>query len=570
MLRQLPDCLRRPNGPPALSSLSSAKFRQPQREMGNGPDVSKKEAVHERDGVSKVRPKRARPKPGKVAGTEVTSRFHCDFCGRDLSAAIRARCAVCPDYDSCLDCFSVGAALAPHEHTHAYRLIEVVQSAIFQVGWSADEEDRLLEGLELYGVGNWEEVAKMIASKDPFETEQHFMKVFLQSEHAPLPDLNRILGVDKAPVSEKYDDVDPKALRVMHMHQQEDAAGWMDKRRDFLYEWDNEAEEILGDMELAEDDTKADKELKAQVLEIYASKLDERMRRKEFVLERNLTEFKAFQAAEKKRPKEERDLRDKLRVFARFLPQAEMDKFVKGILEERALRSHIDFMRDGRAHGASSLADCNRLGHQSAKAKTRNSLLPSDVSGPSAVNSAAANGSTARRNRKVNGDVTPMDESGSISGVGTASGAPGVGIGGQGGSATGGGGGSSGPRSDVRDRRGVVLGEADLELMPGAELLGKAEIAMCGSLKITPHQYMIVKDVLVRENARLGHLRKKDAKSIIRLDSSKVLKIYDYLQACGWIRTGASTSGSGAGSVAAAAARQHSASHISAPNGTRT
>jgi len=46
-------------------------------------------------------------------------------------------------------------------------------------------------------------------------------------------------------------DPDPKSLRVMHHFTEDDNAGWMPKRGDFVYEWSNEAEEILADLEIS-------------------------------------------------------------------------------------------------------------------------------------------------------------------------------------------------------------------------------------------------------------------------------------------------------------------------------
>jgi len=57
-------------------------------------------------------------------------------------------------------------------------------------------------------------------------------------------------------------------------------------------------------------------ELKLKVLEIYNTKLDERMERKKFVLERGLLNKKVVEA-EKKRTKEEREIHHNMRVFAR-------------------------------------------------------------------------------------------------------------------------------------------------------------------------------------------------------------------------------------------------------------
>lgn len=105
------------------------------------------------DRLSK-RPKSARDKTEKKDDNECPSHFLCFYCGHDLSSPVRERCEVCLDYDSCLDWFSVGAALETQKANHAHWLIEVVQRPIFQEDWSADEE-KLLEGLETFGIGYW-------------------------------------------------------------------------------------------------------------------------------------------------------------------------------------------------------------------------------------------------------------------------------------------------------------------------------------------------------------------------------------------------------------------------------
>jgi transcriptional adapter 2-alpha len=517
------------------------------------------------DSKQQSRSKRARSSKAdrKEAKNAVdnTGLFHCNYCGRDLSDAVRARCAVCPDYDSCLDCFSVGATLNPHKPDHPYRLIQVCSKPIFEEGWGADEEEKMLEALEQYGVGNWEEVANVIGTKNPLETERHYMRAYLQSNCAPLPDPSRLIPRDKDPLNEDYNDVDPKALRVMHMHQQEDAAGWMSKRGDFVYDWDNEAEEILGDMEIGPDDSRREQDLKLSVLEVYCHKLDERQRRKEFVLERGLTDIKRQQALEKKRSKEERELRDKLRVFARFLPAVEMDKFVKGLLSENGLRTQLEVFREARLAGAKTVEEAHRFAAASSKSskpsRSSETMAPI-IEAKQRVNTPSSQNNRSRARKSVpvassgsgpgNSDAPPIQDD-TVSAA-TASGAAH--------SASSGGfsGGASGSQ-DVRDRavKGHVLGDVELERMPGAELLSNAEISLCISLKLTPHQYLIVKDVMVRECARVGFIRKKDVRSLIRLDPTKVSKIFDYLLACGWIKHGVS----GVAARSAAAALSNSA-----------
>lgn len=516
------------NAPPASTVTSGG---------GNTPEVSSDKKQQQ------ARPKRARPsKTERKEPTVSTYRFHCDFCGRDLSSAIRARCAVCPDYDSCLDCFSVGATLNPHLPDHPYRLIQVSSENVYQGGWGADEEEKLLEGLEVYGVGNWEEVAKLIGTKNPLETEQHYMQVYLQSTTAPLPDPTKVLPAEKD-VSSESSEIDPKSLRVMHMHQQEDAAGFMSKRGDFVYEWDNDAEEILGDIEISNDESQKEQNLKLNILEIYCHKLDERQRRKDFVIERGLTDIKANQEIEKKRSKDDRDLREKLKVFARFLSPDDFDKFVRGLRDERNLRHELDLYHAARLAGATTIAESQQITASSQKMVRAQADSPAPSEDLKAKSTPPAGQNSRNRTaRKSTGHGTSSSISETRS---TDDNVPAS-------SASAG----SNPSSSVnnstaqpaqtenRDRsaKSSLLNDVELELMPGAELLSQAEISLCTSLKLTPHQYLIVKEVMIRESARVGCLKKKDAKNIIRLDATKVSKIFDYLLACGWIKSGVAAS----------------------------
>lgn len=49
--------------------------------------------------------------------------YHCNYCNKDISGTIRIKCAKCPDFDLCLECFSVGAEVTPHKSNHSYRVI---------------------------------------------------------------------------------------------------------------------------------------------------------------------------------------------------------------------------------------------------------------------------------------------------------------------------------------------------------------------------------------------------------------------------------------------------------------
>jgi hypothetical protein len=75
-----------------------------------------------------------------------------------------------------------------------------------------------------------------------------------------------------------------------------DLPGFLPLREDFDVEHENDAENLLADMEFSPDDHVSERELKLQVIRIYYQKLDERNRRKRFVIDRGLVDIKKQQA----------------------------------------------------------------------------------------------------------------------------------------------------------------------------------------------------------------------------------------------------------------------------------
>lgn len=129
------------------------------------------------------------------------------------------------------------------------------------------------------------------------------------------------------------------------------AGGFIPKREEFEYEWDNECESSIGDMEFGADDTPEDVQLKLkvcrpaggtlgfaslysifqrthreswdllsvcslQVLAIYNYKLDERDRRKRYILERGLLRAKQHNTKQHW-SKEEKEIHKKVDIFSR-------------------------------------------------------------------------------------------------------------------------------------------------------------------------------------------------------------------------------------------------------------
>lgn len=110
--------------------------------------------------------------------------------------------------------------------------------------------------------------------------------------------------------------------------------GYMPKWKDFETEYDEDAETRVCEMEFSEDDPEDEVKLKLQVLEHYNARLDERNRRKKFVIEWNLLDLKKIQKNEWKLSKEERDIVNSMKIFAWFQSKEEHDKLVNRLLKE--------------------------------------------------------------------------------------------------------------------------------------------------------------------------------------------------------------------------------------------
>jgi hypothetical protein len=65
--------------------------------------------------------------------------------------------------------------------------------------------------------------------------------------------------------------------------------------------------------------------------QIYNRRLDERERRRQFVLDRGLLNVKRQQAIDKRRSAAERELHGSLRVLARHLPQDQYEALAEGV-----------------------------------------------------------------------------------------------------------------------------------------------------------------------------------------------------------------------------------------------
>ena len=355
--------------------------------------------------------------------------YSCKYCGTDLSETLRVR-SVGPDsgekvpgsgasVDLCLDCFSVGAESWPHKRTYSYRVVEDLSTPLFDPDWGCDEEMLLLEALEIYGPGNWSEIADHVGRKDKFECRTHYFEAYINSPDAPLPVIptqaqlkaailkKRALQAQRAaappkqpqgklgppseekppPLSEQS--AGPKAQTKPGANEEDENAklgprgvkiegdvtglspqitlraegnqaeitGYNVKRDDFEPEYDNDAEVALAELEIRNEDSPTEREVKLEMLRIYHKRQRERYERRQFVLDRGLLNVRKPQMVEKKRPKEDKEVWAAMRVFSRFQSASDHEALVDGICKEQRLRQRIEELKEYRRMGVLTLAE---------------------------------------------------------------------------------------------------------------------------------------------------------------------------------------------------------------------
>ncbi|KAI6166024.1 hypothetical protein EDD17DRAFT_1774575 [Pisolithus thermaeus] len=529
--------------------------------------------------------------------------IQCDSCLCDLTHSIRIKCAdsACEagdGVDICPACFCAGKEFGMHKRGHAYRVIELHSYPIFSPDWGADEELLLIEGISKAGLGNWQMVAEHIGTRTSQEVEEHYNSVYIDSPDWPLPKTDvefnidpdefhqrkrrRMAAMNTIPPPPK---VPPTSAPGVH-----EVATFLPGRLEFEHELDNEAEELVKDLEFgiclqyggdqivedendpdvkarlqmleerqsnplinlagqpsmngingdlnghhsingdtsktvlqpkteepateqsgADDDQNAEEPMqpppyeteeslafKLTLIEMYNQRVAKRHEAKAIMYDRGLLEYRKMQAAEKKRPKEEKDIVNRLRPFARLQTAEDYEVFVADILYEAVLRKRIQELQHYRRMGLITTADIDKYEHDTI----RRVNMARDYYPSERLNQLRAGGS----GRESEGRKSHERESTPklVTGTGPPRRAP---------------------------------APLNLANSPSLHLLTPAEQALCSQLRILPKPYLVIKETLVREYARRGgKLRRREARDLVKIDVNKTSRVWDFLVQAGYLK----------------------------------
>ncbi|KAE8732051.1 Transcriptional adapter ADA2 [Hibiscus syriacus] len=395
----------------------------------------------------------------------------------------------------------------------------------------------------MYGFGNWAEVAEHVGTKSKSQCIDHYNSIYMNSPCFPLPVLSHVMGksieellamakgngqikkeigshIDSSSGSNTFPGAGKKTNMVQNKEgikveepQSDRSIGekkhrvsteeepsltelsvYNSKRQEFEIEYDNDAEQLLEDMEFKDTDTKAERELEL---------LDERKRRKDFILERNLLYPDPF---ERNLAPEEREIYQRYKVFMRFHSKEEHQELLKNVIEEHRNVKRIQELQEARAAGCRTTAEANKFIEQKRKKENEKNaqiLKESVQAGPSGK--VLLHGSP-RGIVRVSTGLQPFgNEPSTVMGQTTLS----------------------------------TLDDWDITGFVGDDLLLDTEKQLCSEIRILPLHYLSMLQTLSMEIMKGNISKKSDAHSLFKVEASKVKRVYDMLVKKGIVQNAA-------------------------------
>lgn len=467
-----------------------------------------------------------------------------------------------------MSCFAKGEARNAHDpKSHAFRVIEQNSFPIFDREWGADEELLMLEGAEIYGLGSWADIADHIGGfREKDEVRDHYLATFVNSPHFPLPKrcspkdselANEIPREEfQARKKRRIEDrrqavkdapaLQPKAKPTASVPSCHEIQGFMPGRLEFETEYANEAEEAVQHMQFdpgdginpRTGDLEPEMELKLTVMEIYNSRLTQRVERKKVIFEHNLLDYRENTKNEKKRTKDEKDLLQKAKPFSRIMNHNDFEQFSQGLLDEHNLRLAISQLQDWRSLKIGDLKSGETYENDKAARNQRNIPMGSmdrerlassqrskappqpEVPGGAALFVAPELPELPiRAGKQTNGEITTNGDSHTN-------------------------GETNGINGHAADKNKIAMptlsGVTPLTLTqdnaPDLHLLTPEEAKLCEVIRMQPKPYLMVKEQILKEALKTnGTLKKKQTKEICRIDAQKGARIFDFFVNAGWL-----------------------------------
>ncbi|KAL8586905.1 hypothetical protein ACOMHN_051010 [Nucella lapillus] len=413
-------------------------------------------------------------------------------------------------YKTLAQCFSCGVEVGPHKKDHKYHVGHVSGQAAFEMlkSWSKKEEHMLLDAVEQFGFGNWQDVAGHVKSRTEPECENHYIKFYIEGNIGkntfPSDPFSRVTdcsSTDGGPLSPSITTPLPP-LELSLQEQQE--LGYMPLRNDFEREHDNDAETLVSGLSVNADDDELDLNVKLSSIAKYRMRLRERDRRKHIARRHSLISTSLIPNRNCKTPtpkrkfvKEDREFVEKMKVGTQFQTSSDVDRLQEGLIKEKEEKSKFTQMIEIRKQGITILNDVEEFEEEKYKREKRKENKRK-------LNSLSTPKRNSTVSKKAEGKLEKLDILIDDDGV-------------------------------KEEEEEMVEESKEMACMPGYELLSEREKKLCNSIKMIPANYITIKTCIIQDYLQ----RKQGVPVKIRfpsgMDRTHRRSIMSFLTDNGWI-----------------------------------
>lgn len=391
----------------------------------------------------------------------------------------------------CTLCFSKGAEFGGHKNDHDYHIIRDDFPLFSNTDWTAREELTLLDSLQKYG--NWNSVAKEIPNRTLKEIKIHYDYFYLErhgSDH--FPEVNKSESAaflePIVPYRQRISDTDEPPRYSPNTLGYKSLAGYNPARSDFESEFDSTAEDLLSNLKpVDKDDPHFDliTNLQCSVIQSYNRRLIERQRWKKIIRDHGLIVLRKVNAwLHRYDVTITRPVYEKLIRFMQFCTPVQFELLMEGLHHSGELKIQILRLCELRQKGITSLADARLyLRLKQIHESCENELKAFHTNSQFNWKSNNRNFSVDLPFNKKKSGFTPIE----------------------------------------------IFG------MPGYEKLTPAERELCRTVRLVPITYLELKEILIAENKKMGSIKLKTARKILKIDVNKTRRLFDFLVQEGYI-----------------------------------
>eukprot|EP01016_Furgasonia_blochmanni_P016095 TRINITY_DN1912_c0_g2_i11.p2 TRINITY_DN1912_c0_g2~~TRINITY_DN1912_c0_g2_i11.p2 ORF type:complete len:237 (+),score=91.62 TRINITY_DN1912_c0_g2_i11:79-711(+) len=196
------------------------------------------------------------------------------------------------------------------------------------------------------------------------------------------------------------------------------------------------------------------------------------------IRDRDMLDLKKQNLLDRTRTKEEKEIYNLMKIFARFNTPEDHEKLVQGIIKERQIRARIEELRFYRKIGIKSFEEVEL--YLQEKRKKDDAYQKKQRQNDAFIYENKNKVNTPRRTR-FKGEI--FDNT----------------------------------KKEAGDKKKSSTVMCDMESK------------LCEKLGLTPHEYLLIKDVLVRECVKEGFVTRNFAESVFMLDKERMMGVFDFL-----------------------------------------